>query len=463
MRLSCRLLSCLLALLLAAAPALGGDEVPSKGRLRKSVRSALGESRPIDRAQALQDALRGLDHGSVADILVRDVLAKSEDRAQAVIQTALVLLGRMRDDGALDVLRSAASKGELPQRALAIEALGRQERLAARDVLLPLLDAPEPAIRAATASALGRIADDPTAEFLLDHLDDPTWQVRSAVIDALRRVGYDGVVPQLIERAKAERGRLLDDLFVALRSLTGESYGDDLEAYAEWWRAKEGAGTAEPLGFVMPPASFEHERAVTRSRRILFVLAAGRSMADELQAREPAEREREAFAAHGDDLAEALVEVETRLELAQVHLRRMLRSLADGVEFDVMVVSSSPTRVFGEFQAASGRTREKAEQRIESLSPSAYADLPEALHHVFAPRGRDPWDDPDGPDTVVLLSDGALGEPGKVDPLDAGARVARWNAVRQIRFLVLGVGQADVSALAGLTTGPPLGTYAELR
>lgn len=446
---------------LVAAPALADG--PSKGKLRRAVRSALRESRAQDQALALEAALSGIDHEFAAELLVDEVFEEEDVRPQAVVQAALVLLGRMQDDQALAVLRRNAAEGELAVRALVLESLGRQRRPAARDVLAVALDDEHPGVRAAAATALGRTRDDDVAELLMDRLDDEDLRVRSAVVGALRELRFEAAVPALIERATVERGRLIDDVFSALQTITGERYGLHLDEYRTWWARRNEADVPDPSGYTAPAASFDHDQLRTRSRRILFVLPVGRSMGDELQDYRPDPELRAAFADVDPELVEELDEVETRLDLARVHLRRMLRTLADDVEFDVLIVGSSATRAFGSLERADARTRERAEGRIASLSPSGHADLADAVAEIFAPDGDDPWGRTDGPDTVVLLSDGVAGEPGKVDPLEIGPRAARWNAVRQVRFLVAAVGQADPSVLAALASGPPRGVFVQLR
>ena len=58
---------------------------------------------------------------------------------------------------------------------------------------------------------------------------------------------------------------------------------------------------------------------------------------------------------------------------------------------------------------------------------------------------------------LILLTDGNLHRPGSEDPLEVAPRARRWVRVRQVQFLVYGVGQADDSVLRLLAAGPPQG------
>jgi hypothetical protein len=84
-------------------------------------------------------------------------------------------------------------------------------------------------------------------------------------------------------------------------------------------------------------------------------------------------------------------------------------------------------------------------------------DVHEALHRIFDPKAKDPFDAPDGADTVVLLSDGTLPTNGFNDRTEIAPRAARWNRARQIRFVTVAVGQSDPYLLGTLSGGPPPG------
>ena len=166
-----------------------------------------------------------------------------------------------------------------------------------------------------------------------------------------------------------------------------------------------------------------------------------------------------AIAAAGADLADDLRAAKTKLDVARVHLRAMLRTLKDGVEFDVMAYSGSPSFAFGKLTGADASSRKRGEGRIASLSPGGYGNLHGAIVRAF---GKDPYDGAEGPDTIVLFTDGALAEPGSKDSTEVAASALRWNAVRQIKFLAVATGQAEDGVIGRLTAGPPEGGTASV-
>jgi hypothetical protein len=253
-----------------------------------------------------------------------------------------------------------------------------------------------------------------------------------------------------------EDGRLIDDLTDALESVTGERFGPHPHRYLDWWSKQTGKTVAES-DWIPPRPAFESPLFSTRSRRILFVLSVGETMKQPHGRSAPDAGLLARVARAGEDLSKELEEAETKLDVAKVHLKVMLRTLADGVKFDVLIYSSSPTFAFGDLTAADDRSRKRAEGRIQGLSPGTGTNFDGALTRVFDPKGKDPFGATDGPDTVVMLTDGSLGRPGREDMLEVSRSVGRWNQVRQLRFLVAAVGQADVGFLRGLGGSIPRG------
>jgi hypothetical protein len=441
-------------LVLAASAALaapGGAEA-----LRRDVQRALKLHTAGEQATAMGQAFLGQDSPEAADVALDQVLDR--EVPQLVLDAAMNAVARMTKPAVLDVLRKAADSGPALRRLRAIEAMGRSSVAAASGALLPVASDADAAIRAAAVTAMGR-RDDSVAETVEASLADKDWTVRSAAISSLSRIGAKRSVPALCTAMRAETGRLVDDCAAALRSLTGQRFGADPVRYLSWW-AKDGkTEVSPPPPFTAPPMSFASPILGTRSRRILFILSTSDTMKDPVTGAAADETVVAAVRAAGDDLADDLKAAKTKLDVARVHLRAMLRTLRDGVEFDVMAYAGSPTLAFGKLTAADATSKKRAEGRIAGLSPGGYGDLHGALARAY---GKDPYEGADGPDTIVLFTDGALDERGTKDPTEAAECVLRWNAVRQIRFLVVAAGQADDAVLGRLAAGPPEGGTASV-
>jgi hypothetical protein len=447
----------LLVLAAASLASAGPDSVES---MRRDVQRALKLRTASEQASALDAACQGRDSAEAADVLVD--LVFDHDAPQIVLNTAVHALGRMAAEGVVGVLRKAAESGALLRRTRAIEALGRSAAAGSGVPLRPLTFAPEPAIRAAAITALGSKGEEASVGTVETSLADADWTVRSAAISALARLASRHSVPVLCDAMRASDGRLVDDCAAALRAITGQRFGADPARYEAWWRKEEKAELPPSPAWKAPPLSFDSAVLGTRSRRILFVLSTSDTMKDPVSGAIDDDEVVKCVRLAGQDLADDLKAAKTKLDVARVHLRAILRTLADGVEFDVMTYSGSPNFAFGKLTAADANTRKRAETRVASLSPGGPANLHGALVRLYDPRGKDPLTAEDGPDTVILFSDGPLAEPGSRDVVEVGASAMRWNAVRQIKFLVVETGLSDDAVLGRLASGPPQGASLKL-
>ena len=443
--------------MLCAAPgvSLAGDsdaQSDAQRDPRRDVQRALAIKDVRDRTNTLQDALRGTDSAAAADAVIDLVL--DEDAPQMVLGVGIRALGNMTSGAAQGAMSQSLPRASRFRGVLVAEALGRCNTAAARAQLESMARSDDVRLRAAAVTALGDGGAPETYTALVEALGDPEWTVRSAAARGLRALGDPRAIPVLTARLRKEDGRLLDDLSDALAQLTGKRYGPDPDAYDRL----AGGTVAEP-GWQAPPPSFQTPLFETRSRRVLFVISTAETMKDPVHGAAADGGVLAGVARVGQDLADDLSDAKTKLDVARVHLRTMIRSLADGVEFDVMSYSASPVFAFGQLTRADDASRRKAEARFARLSPGGAPDLSAALHRIFDPRAKDPLDAPDGPDTVVLITDGTLPTKGMNDRTEVGPREARWNRARQIRFVVVTVGQSEPGVVGLLAGGPPPGLW----
>ena len=441
-----------LALLLAAAAALAAP--PGVESLRRDVQRALKLQTAGEQASAIAKAFEGHDSPEAAGVAIDQVFGR--EVPQMALEAAMLAVARMQAPLVVPTLRKAADAGPALRRLRAIEAIGRSSSEASGGALLTLTSDSDASIRAAAVTALGGKGETGAGHVEVA-LADAAWNVRSAAISALGRMGLRRSVVPLCDAMRASDGRLVDDCVLALRNITSQRFGAQPERFLAWWAAEEKKELPGPQSWEAPPWSFESPVIGTRSRRILFVLCTSDTMKDPVSGAASVPEVASVVRAAGADLESDLKAAKTKLDVARVHLRTMLRTLRDGVLFDVMVYSGSPTSVFGKLTPADASSRRRAEGRIASLSPGGPGNLHGAVVRVFDPHGKDPYAAEDGPDTVVLLSDGSLMEPGSEAPTEVAGAARRWNAVRQIRFLVVATGQSDPTVLTRLAAGPPEG------
>ena len=446
-------------LLVLAAAAIASGAPGGGEAVGRELAKALRARAPAERASAVDKALRNQDSADAAQAVVDAIFDR--DEAQIVLDVAVTALAFMKDEAVVGVLRRAADSGPLVQRLRAIETLGRSVADGAAPSLVTLACDPDAAIRAAAVTALGR-KEAVVATDVEGALKDPAPAVRYAAASTLGRLQAKRSVPALCAAMRAGDGRMVDACVVALRSICGQRFGAEPERWEAWWAKDAGLEPPEAAPWAAPAWTFQSPVIATRSRRVRFVLSTSDTMKDPIG---NAAADAEVLASirrAGADLAEDLVAAKSKLDVARVHLRAMLRTLRDDTEFDVMTYSGSPAFAFGRLTRADASSRKRAESRIASLSPGGTANLQAALQRAFDPRGKDPLAVADGPDTIVLLGDGAMAEPGSTDATEVAGAPIRWNAVRQIRFLVVATGQADDAALGRLADGPPRGASASL-
>jgi hypothetical protein len=443
---------------LAAAVASAAPTSPET--LRRDVRRALELHKPGERASAVQRAFEGQDSPDAAQVAVDEIFGG--DEAQIVLEAAMLAVTHMKTATVVGALRKGSESTSTLRRIRSIEALGRSQATGAVGVLLPLLGDADATIRAAAATAVGRTGDATAAGNLEPLLVDAAWNVRSAAIASLARLRSKTSVPALAAAMRKSDGRLVDDCLFALVDVTGQRFGPDPDRYEAWFAKQQGNPESAPGSWQAPPFSFKSLRLGTRSKRILFVLSTSDTMKDSVGDASGDAQLAASIAETGADLAADLKAAKTKLDVARVHLRAMLRTLRDDVSFDVMVYSASPSFAFGKPTVADAMAKKRAETRIASLSPGGQGNLHGALVRAFETKAKDPYATEDGPDTVVLFTDGALSAPGSTDATEVTGAVARWEAVRQIRFVVFATGQCDDGVIGRLAAGPPEGATRSL-
>ncbi len=296
------------------------------------------------------------------------VWRSGQELQEAMVELTLDGLGRARGRILAPEVASLARRGSPRIRAAALRALVAME-VADPSLTEGLTDA-DPGVRAAAAAYPGH-----APELLSRALADPVPRVRRAAIVALAARGGAGAIDLLLaaQAKEKEKERVVRrDLSAALRALTGKSLGRDPERWQSWWAANRAtfAGPAEP-----EPDSHTYFFDVgLQTECVLFLVDVSASM----QAQD--------------------AEGKSRLERAALELQGTLARLPPEARFVLFAFASEARRWPDSGEAAPARAGE-AVQWLRSRKPAGSTNTYGALMSAF--------EDPVGPDTMVLLSDGS--------------------------------------------------------
>ena len=220
------------------------------------------------------------------------------------------------------------------------------------------------------------------------------WRVRAAAIGAAVGLRRREVVPLLIERLPAERGRLRLDLADALTALSGKDLGTDAELWRSWWAANGDAFEPAPASRGGRPAREPAPEGETKTAsffrlpvygtRIAFLLDCSGSMRDPLDEEGP--------------------DAQTKFELAREELARTLAGLDERVSFDVFLYRypseypprASMTRALGSLKPRTAANAKKAAAWLDRQEAKGWGAFSDALTLLLA----------EDVDTIYFLSDG---------------------------------------------------------
>lgn len=451
-------LALLLAAVLAPAPAAALDDFTEAAR---AVQAALGEKDPGPLADALW-RLRRHDGEPAARVIL--AAAFRREVPDFVLDAAMDALGAFSSPEAAEVFAAEAARSRDGRRFHALEALGRLQAPRGETALLAHVEDADPRVRTAAVRALAdRKEPGPTVRVAAERAAlDPDPRVRSAAVHALRRWrGVPSALP-LLGRMAAERGRLFGDAWRALVHISRETFPPEPERWADWWRTQPGeAGWHFDAPPPEPPAvSVELAGLTSWSRRVAFVLDTSDGMADRPGYRPedlvPGEVRRE-----GGRALEEWMGMKSRLDHARLRLGRAVAALPPDASFDLHFGGESPAALFRRLQPATAENRERAASRLRGLNAKERQDF---LRLIRSAMAGEPDGDPfspaaflEGADTVVYLGSALPSFGQETDGGRILASVRRWNRVRQVQFLCVGVGNHGSDLLAGLASVAPVG------
>jgi hypothetical protein len=350
--------------------------------------------------------------GEAADALASALLQKLDEEREPAARMLLVdMAGDVRSPAVMPLLMEIASARAEPV-ALAVSAL---RALGSRG---------DAAATPAAIAALAQLAE----------------RVEAEAVEALRRFHRRSSIPLLITHLASAQGRLRDDLGLALRSLTGESFVAEPGIWRDWWDSHQ-------QRFVMPKSPAERPLVPegveggasffgigSFSRRVVYVLDVSGSMAER--------------AGTGTDASTR----RTKLDVARSHLKSAVAGLARDARFDVVVYGDDAVPAFPAVEPADDSHRTAAFEFVDGRRAVGATNIHSALREAFrladgsaeegrreaAPGAREPE-----VDTIFFLTDGFPTAGIVRSPELILQEVAALNRTRRIRIHTVGVGDHD--------------------
>lgn len=339
----------------------------------------------------------------------------------------------------------------------------------------------EPAVRAEALEQLTQFKSPLLVAPAIGMLNDGVWQVRLAAIRGLRTVRRTESVGPLVARMQIEEGRLVEELALALRNLTGREFGMDPPMWKQFL-AEEGPNyqipTEEGLKFLLgkrdlstgksnwkvenPQVGAVFGGIETSSRSIIFILDQSGSMEAEV-----VERER-----YKDRGYPSMM----RIDIVKTELQRTIERLEPNVNFNILAFATELNPWKKNLVAANLINKTAAKEwigRLEAIGGNSKSDLVEAglggaanisagktntygalmwSLNAMGPRTKDPFSKnyQIQADTVFFLSDGRPTVGDYVEPDDILREFVEANELRQVVLHTLAIGEFEKDFMKSL-------------
>jgi hypothetical protein len=269
------------------------------------------------------------------------------------------------------------------------------------------------------------------SDFATAHLEHPHWQVRLAALGALRDEPV--AAERLVGATASPDARFRSEAVSALIRLTGVQLPADGAAWRDWWDANAEsfrAGRFRRGEWTPPrgPGRTTFYGIPVRSTRIAFVIDKSGSMKEN-----------------------------GRFETAKAEMRALLAALPDGALVNAVFFAGQPNSWVKGTRPLDDQARRDLERWVEDQDFAPYTDLYRALEAALALVGSAETGRlrEDGPDTIVVLSDGQA-TAGRLQDDDLIARVVARRA-RYLRPVIhtvsVGTDAKSLRRLAELTGG----------
>lgn len=339
----------------------------------------------------------------------------------------------------------------------------------------------EPAVRCTALEELTKFKSPLLVPPAIALLNDTVWQVRLAAIRGLREVRRTESVAPLVARMQIEEGRLVEEMALALRNLTGREFGMDPPMWKQFL-VEEGPAyqipTEEGLKFLLGKRDLSTGKSTwkvenpqvgavfggieTSSRSIIFILDQSGSMEAEV-----VERER-----YKDRGYPSMM----RIDIVKTELQRTIERLEPNVNFNILAFATELNPWKKNLVAANLINKTAAKEwvgRLEAIGGNSKSDLVEAglgasanisagktntygalmwSLNAMGPRTKDPFlkNYQIAADTVFFLSDGRPTVGDFVEPDDILREFLEANELRQVTLHTLAIGEFEKDFMKSL-------------
>jgi hypothetical protein len=461
------LLVCTLVAVPLNAAARGGKKKDEKSAAEVAFDTGYGSDDAKERSEAVA-ALR--DAPDVLKVkLISEKVVPREKRAD-VIASAVAVLSRVKDEGAVNDLVSLAGKGKPDRRVVYLEALAKVDGSASHELLLQAVKDKEPRVRGMAAFALGQHRAMDALDPLLKLLEDPHWQVQAASLESIRRLSDKEelrarAVPVLVDYLDLVTGRLSVDAAETLAKITGKRLGRDPAKWRRYMAGEdvdantggdgEGEGGAKSGGAYGNAAERPHFYGMeVVSNRVVLLMDISLSMNDPIEIdkdrlrRETSRRKTvtgqkgEGDDADDEDRAYDIPwwRIKTRLDLAREQTILLISQMREDQEFDIIFFSTKVEPWMGRLVPANSANKQKAIAKLQSLKPDDKTNTWGALAAAFDLMHNQKKSYEKGPDELYLVTDGAPSVGDIVEPDQILEAVLQLHKTMPIRINCIGVG-----------------------
>jgi len=221
---------------LAAVTALGKLNTPNSIEV-EALSRALADNNSTIRERAVKALGNKKD-----DRVIEPLITALKDKSSNVTKAAIDALGEREDPRAVmplvDFLKRSKphhKKYVINVRASAFQALEKMDDLLIVDPMVELLKEKDLDLRIGVEKRLENIKDPRAADILIGYLKSEHIETRATVRRILGKLKNERAVEPLIEILKSPDKRERKGAASALKSITGEDYGEKYKKWKKWW------------------------------------------------------------------------------------------------------------------------------------------------------------------------------------------------------------------------------------
>jgi hypothetical protein len=375
------------------------------------------QAKEIERQTAAVQRLGAFDRAESAQAAFALLSSKDEriaDAAQGVVAS-------FRSDGACEWLAKVFPTPQAEKvRMRLVRAFGGMSHPKIEEVLLKCLEAfKEREKLVPTIEALGAMRSKAAAPKLLKYLaaENP-FPLRLVATRALARIPTAEQIGPLVDCLQTAQGRMKQETWIALKTLTGESLGADGKLWRDWWEKSKAGFKLDEAGVLSrnlvnsdlgERADVDYYGLPIHAKRVVFVLDQSGSM--------------------------NLGRPYRRIERVKEELCRLIQGLAPDVRFNVIFFSSRIV-VWKPFalEPATPDWKAQAIKFVKSATADGATDTPKAMADALDIAEKEEVE------TIFLLTDGAPFVGGKLLDFDEVRRgITRANEALKVRINTIGV------------------------